>query len=577
MLDAFEGKLTRLAERLASSAATCPLQTAIYLLLTVLAAAALIGFLARRQTKHAFWSVVALILLNLAFSYGDDTGHHVYRIVVLSEQIRHGSFNGSFTDPATGDAYPIFVYYSFLPFILPVALNLAGIPSLAAFKIAAGLQFIVLAAGLQALIAGIPADVEDEERRSAFLIAILFVTATYVYGLWLFRAAFGEIFAYSFMPWVVKFALQQRTNRSLTAMLFLQICAHPLVFAQSFVGELIVALGLSREAPITVIGRCAGAALIALLFATPFWLPQFLYLHAILGNAALPAQLSDTFLFARDLIDPRFIRNIGLWLPCAVVLMIAYSRVRLSWRIWMMIAVAVALAALQTVYLRAIVLHVPVLDQSQFIWRLMMPTAFAAFGALLGGWGAAERAVPSGSPSLSLSALVLISTGWMTVGQFFQAPGHIVYQASVSFDLGGYRDASGHTSYFDSGNVFGVGLFAPDYSRLPQNCAPVDSHDVQEASFKQLRSGVSAARPYIYVRNGPIGFVRYRADGADAALSACGKGLVLGPLKANDRVMVSEDALHYLLIARVVALAAGLALILVPLPIGKRTARVAQK
>src|SRR5262249_54163998 len=145
-------------------------------------------------------------------------------------------------------SFPVFVYYSLLPYVLPVALNLAGIPALLAFQIAMGAQLIVLGAGLQELISRTLIQ-EKEEGSSGFLIAILFVSANYVFGLWYTRAALGEIWAYSLIPWVVTCALSPQFERPLAALFFIQICAHPLVLPQSLLCELGAAYALSREPP----------------------------------------------------------------------------------------------------------------------------------------------------------------------------------------------------------------------------------------------------------------------------------------------------------------------------------------
>jgi hypothetical protein len=378
-------KLLAQLQRAEFSAVDCPSQAAIYFITTACITIAFCYCVYEKRSKQAFWCVVGLILINLTFSKGEDTVHHVNRIVVLSEQIRRYDLSLLFTDPATGDVYPVFVYYSFLPYILPVALTLAGVSAFVAYKLALGIQLIVFAAGLHALIERPRAAGDTHNARPDFFLTILFLSATYVHGLWLERSAFGELWAVSLAPWAVRFALSPQTTRPLVAVLFLQICAHPLVFTQSIVGELVVAFGLSWQPPAMMLRRGLMAVLIALGLSMPFWLPQFSLLHDIVGQAALPVSFSDTFLTVRQLYhlwDP----NIGVWLPCGIVVMIAASRGRLPWRVWVMICACIALAALQTVYLRDIAVRIPILNQSQFVWRLMLPTAFIAFGALLLGW-----------------------------------------------------------------------------------------------------------------------------------------------------------------------------------------------
>src|SRR5262245_20550804 len=378
--------MLRLLDRLPLIAAIHLVQYSIYLVLTTLFVILSILFVYWRQSDRAFWCVIGIIITDFAFSVGDDTDHHVYRIFAISEQLRHGNISLLLTNPTTGEAFPIFVYYSFLPYLLPTALNLLGVPALFAFKVAMGLQLIVFGIGLQALIRKtlLPGD-DKRQIDTAFLIAILFISANYVYGLWHTRAALAEIWVYSFIPWVVVSILSLRSARSLTVLFFIQICAHPLVFLHSLVCELVVAFGLSNVSPVVIARRCIAPLAIALVLASPFWLPQVLWMRFILGNAAL-SPFADTFLSIDEFFDPRFMRNIGLWIPFAVALMIVASRARLPQRVWVLISAFVVLVAIQTVYLRSIAINIPLLEQSQFVWRLMLPAAFVAFGALVAGW-----------------------------------------------------------------------------------------------------------------------------------------------------------------------------------------------
>jgi hypothetical protein len=222
------------------------------------------------------------------------------------------------------------------------------------------------------------------------------------------------------------------------------------------------------------------------------------------------------------------------------------------------------MAALQTVYLRAIAVHVPILNQSQFVWRLMLATGFVALGALLVGWKAA------GSPRWSLTALAAASVVWMVAIQCLQAPGNIAYQSSIRYETSGWTDSESHFEYTDPANVWGMGPFAADYSRLQQDCDAVDSHQARKLSFTELRSGVTTDARFIYVREAPIGFVRYTSAGMDVPPSACRDGLVLGPLRMGDRVQTSEGTLRRLLEVRALDLVLALVIILVPVTMTRR-------
>ena len=106
----------------------------------------------RGNGSRAFGWVIALLLASLTFRFGDDTGHHVYRIAVLAEQLRRGMPSLLVTNPVSGEVLPIFVYYSFVPYLPAVALDLAGFTAHVAFRLVMGLSLIVLALGLVRLI-----------------------------------------------------------------------------------------------------------------------------------------------------------------------------------------------------------------------------------------------------------------------------------------------------------------------------------------------------------------------------------------------------------------------------------------
>ncbi len=129
-------------------------------------------------------------------------------------------------------------------------------------------------------------------------------------------------------------------------------------------------------------------AIVAVVLSAPFWLPQFLWQDLILGPKGLPVPFSDSFLTFLEVINPRTTRTIGIWMPLAILLLIAAARARLSVRTWASIVACFAIAALQTVYLYGLARRVPTLELSLFVWRLAFPAAFLAFGALLATAGA---------------------------------------------------------------------------------------------------------------------------------------------------------------------------------------------
>ena len=544
MIEGLEFRLASFMELLALSLAAYPLRVAFTIVATLVCFGLCCYFIYHRQVRRAFWVIAALIISNILFSYGEDTVHHVFRIQTLADQIRQGYAGALFTDPASGSAYPVFVYYSFLPYLLPVLINLMGMPALLAFKFALGIQYLVFAFGLRALIRRYSA---TQARRpdDEYLLAILFATSTYVYSLWIGRAALGELWAYSLLPWALNSFLDPRQSKTLFLVLFLQICAHPLVFVHGFAGTILVALGLSSERRADMLKRGAVAAATALLVATPFWLPQFIWLHAIVGNAILPEQLADSFLSIRELFNPLNERNIGLALPLCLGLMIVLHRGQLTRQTWLLVTAFAALILLQTRALSAFTVQIPVIDQSQFIWRLMFPAALVAFGALLSGW------VRVGMAPKALRALAALSVAFMTLIQIGHAPGSVLNTAGLTFDALGYTQRGSYVSYYDEANVWGLTLFGPDYSLLPENCDALRTGAVQSVSYRDVRVGISATEPYVAIANGPVGLVTYRANDSEIQRERCEQTLLLGPVAYGTQVTVSEMVLDVLQIVRI--------------------------
>jgi hypothetical protein len=188
-------------------------------------------------------------------------------------------------------------------------------------------------------------------------------------------------------------------------------------------------------------------------------------MHSILGNAPLPVHFYDTFLSISQLIDPRFMQNVGLWLPLAVAWMILVSRAHLPPRVWILVSAFVALVAIQTVYLRSIAIWVPLLEQSVFVWRLMLPTAFIAFAALVAGWRVLD--VPA---EWTLAPLTLISIIGMLLAHT-GVPGIALLSAASN-------DSSSYTEYLRANNIWGVAPFAPNYS---EQVIRIDSIDTKKA------------------------------------------------------------------------------------------------
>jgi len=498
------------------------------------------------QPRRAFWCAVATILVDFVFSWGDDTFTHIYRISALAEQVRHGALSQFLVNPTTGETLPVFVYYNVLPYVIPTVLNLAGVSAFYAFKLVMCGHFLVMALGLQALIARTAAaDASPRQRELDQLVAFLFVTANYVYCLWCTRGALAELWVYCLVPWVVNAALAPRAERSTTILLFLQICGHPIVLLQSLVAEAVVAFSLSKMGPLDLLRRGVVPVVAAVALASPFWLPQFLWQDFILGPKGLPVTFADSFLTFLEVINPRNTRTIGVWMPLALLLLIALARARLSARVWVAIATCLAVVVLQTVYLYGLALRVPTLELSLFVWRLAFPAAFLAFGALLAGWREVTWPVQWGLGPIATLSLV----GMMLVVIDF-APSHI---ATLSK---GMDDRRALVDYDRGAGIWGVREFFPNYATTSRACEAVQG--AKRATFNELRAGLKAEAPFLVVRHAPVGLVDYRADGAALSPAGCDADLVLGPLSPGAMVTISEARVDVLLWIRVLGFAAAL-------------------
>ena len=494
--------------------------------MAVIAGLALLG-LARGRAERAFWGVTAAILLNLVIGFGEDIDHHVYRIAALAAQIRAGEPSLLLTNPGTGETLPTFVYYSFVPYLTPVALNLLGLPAHTAFKIVMGLELIVMALGLRCLIERF-----RPGSNAGYLIAVLFLSANYVYGIWLQRMAFAEIWVYCLIPWVVLALARPNALMALTALLYLQIAGHPIVFAQAYCCSVLLALGLSSDAPSAMLRRCMLATLSALVLASPFWLPQFLWEGLIAGPGGLPARFADTFLSLAELFDRRYVHAVGFGLPLAVVLMIVLARGKLPPRTWLLVAAFVALLAVQTIPLRSVAERLPLLPMSLFVWRLMFLAAVLGAGALWAGW------TPAGGKDRLLAGVTFLSLLAGLIVMLGGAPASLAESARPRSDETWYR------SYLTANSDWGRREFLPDYSRLPEKCG-IPPAKVQRVSFADLLHGVRARSDYVAIPNGPLPGISYSAP-----MAACKDTLILGPLASGAAARASQHTLNVLLYVR---------------------------
>jgi hypothetical protein len=543
-------------ERFKAVAVLHPVLSTLLVVLTV--GPAIMGAVSvwRGQPKAALWWAVFVASASFCLSWGDDTHTHVFRIVALSEQLRHGEPSLLLTNSVSGIALPTFVYYSLLPYVLPVALNLLGVPAFIAYKIAGVLELVVMARGLLSVAAKVVPRAGNGSKGTGskssvgVLAAVLFVSANYTYVLWTGRASLAEFWVFALIPWVVSCALSPRPWPGLILVFFLQAVAHPIVLGHSLLCEVPVVLGLARIGPVETARRLLPPLLIALVIAIPFWLPPALWQDLIRGPAALPADFGNSFLSIARLFDPKSNRNIGPWIPLAVLALIVVSRASLTWASWFLVASFAVMMGLQTVYLKQITIHIPTLELSLFIWRLMLPAAFLGFAALLSGWG---EIAPDRRQALAVCAAISV----LCMGILTTLAG-----ADYIPDVAGVKSDQNERLAFDrdrENSIWGIREYLPNQAKLPPNCPAAG--DVAPASFADLRKGLRAERPFLALERGPIGMVDYTANGKALSPGTCENSIVLGPVEPGATVRVSETRLDWLLAARAVELA-GIAILL---------------
>ncbi len=540
-------KFTAWSEAYRLLAAAHPVVVVLYLSLTALFGVLFAVSFARGRMGRAFWCVIAVWLVNIVCSSGEDIEIHIYRTIVIADQIRSGAVSLLVSDTAAGDSLPVFVFYGFSPYLLPAVLDLIGLSGHLSVTLSLCVTFLILALGVSRVVESLP---DGRDRRAAlrqrYLAAILFVGANYVLGLWTQRSALAEIWVYALVPWVVVAMMSPGRKRVLTALLLLQLSMHPVVFAHGFVCSLIVAVGLSREAAGRVMWRCAAPFAIAVALGAPFWLPPFVYKGAILGLTALPVGFADTFLSLPDLLSRRHMRTLGICLPLAVLVVAVGFRSPSPWRLWMLAAIFVLTMLIQTTLLRGIAVEVPLLHHSLFVWRLMLPAAFIGFGALL---AAGEARVPALRGVMA--AIALLSTANALVILLGGAPAAVGYSVTAPDDASELRD------YATRNAVWGRREYMPDYAGLPRAC---DSNATR-VRFSDVQKGIAVTTLYIRIPNGPVGPVTYQANGGRLQVKACGADLVLGPLAPGATVQALESPLAWLLLVRIAAGLAGLALL----------------
>ena len=538
MWGTLEGMILPTLQSVGQSLHDHPAIAGLYFALVLVSLAMLGRGLWRGDARRAYWWSVAFVLVNTVFSWGDDGFTHVYRIVALAQEYRAGQPGMLLTNPTTGQVLPVFVFYGVLPYLPGAALNLLGVPAWIAFRLLLVAQYLVFAWGLQVLLdRSRPAGAPASRVSSDFLVGILLLQANYVFTLWPSRSALAELWVYSLVPWVAASILRPGSGRALVALFFVQAVSHPIVLAQALVCEVALPFCLSTLSVRAFARRWAGPLAVALLLAAPFWAAQFLWKDLILGPAGLPPRFEDSFRTLTGLVHGRDFRSIGPFLPLALLVALVATRGRLDRRFWIATVLAVAALFVQWTGVAALVSKIPVLNLSVFVWRLMLPAAFLAFGAVLIGWrGIARPPLAILSSLAALAALAMMWSSLLAKERTFALLSHPPDDRASLVD-------------YDRGNgIFGIREFLPQYARLPATCPPED--DIQRASYNDLRRGLVARRSFVAVADAPFGFVDYSAP-----LGACRNDLLLGPVKPGETVQVSERTVNRLFVVRMAELA----------------------
>lgn len=499
------------------------------------------------RSRAALLSLFIIFSLAVLMAAGHDDEHHTARTIILADQVRSANLNLLFDNQAHGEFLPIFLYYSMIPYLPAVILNLVGIPAGLAFKMTLIGYLGLFMLGLWRLVVS----QEKTDRHSGLLAIIVLVGANYVVGLWLARSAMAEILAYSLVPWVT-LALVRSPSSSVSVFLLisLQAAIHPIVMLHSLLAEFVGAWALSRTKFIDLIKSNLLPLLLSLLVSSPFWLPAVLWRGAILGPEALPIKFQDTFLDLRQLIDPRSWKSPGLLL--FFVAFLAAQRLANKRQVILLFLFVFTLF-IQTVYGKFIGVHLPLVESSIFIWRLLFVTCFFGFVLFI---------LSSNNMSLNLKrllaifAIVIVSVAAIRCGS-----------GKPGYSLNVHQNRAELKGYLKKTRSWGVAEYFPNYRDLPNACRVGDQTVVRSEFGPLVNQGFyldgAIGQKFMAVEKAPWGFVSYSFNGAKApSLGACEGSLIFGPFSTSGRFKAELASLYAVswlrLTVVVVALAWGL-------------------
>lgn len=375
------------AWRALEAASTAQLSNAIFLCVVWALAALAAHWSVVGVPRLAFLTASALVAAVSVMTGGsDDVRHHIFRTAWLASRLWEGEMSLLVDDPITGEVYPIFVFYSLLPYALPVALDLAGFGAVFSYRVSLGLYVLLFSAGVFRLaeshvaVRGAP----TPNRSQLHFAALFLVTSLPVATTFATRSAFAEATTLALIPWAV-LALRSRSALPFLFLLSTQIALHPVVFPQTFAAVAILGMMLDSRPPLCAIHRLVIFTPIALLISAPFWAPQAVWLSAIGGHEALRVPYAETFHTISTLLSPIEPSSPGV--PMFVALLIVMSRPALlsGARFACMTVALLVILFLQTEHLRDVTMLIPFLDKGQFVTRLMPLAVLLCFGlAILG-------------------------------------------------------------------------------------------------------------------------------------------------------------------------------------------------
>ena len=487
--------------------AAAPYLAGVYALVALFFGLFAAALLRGRYTAASRFIALALATAIL-FDVGHDLHDHVGRLLLLKEGLTGGS-PSLFVE--VGDvSLPVFYYYSTGVYVFALPLTALGLSAVMALRIVMVGFFLAMAFGARRLFAGIVAQ-EGDRGEGAGLLAIVFLTANYVYLDFAHRNAFPEAAVYALIPLVV---LALRAERTLlaVALVALQASLHPAVFPQAATAAVLAHLVLTprplpREALRLLLVFAAGVVL-----SSPSWVLAFANKDEIAGVDGLPVAFEDTFLRVTDIFRFHHYASPGLALFVLLPLVFWTCRGRRG-AAGLLLVAAVATLVLQLEIAKPLVRLIPLADLGLFIWRWMFVTIWFGVLALAVAWCA-------GMERWGVRALVLIA-GLLAV----VLVGLRIEPAASDNAYAGYADPDRAGT-----GAWGFGEYYPRYGTPPEDCAALGAGESRRVPFSALTApdGVTSALP-LAVPGAPVGIVSYSADGAPVVGIGCDDTLYLQP------------------------------------------------